>query len=149
MAELQVEHLTSIQKTQAQILAGVYVLFVLSSLLNATHASLCSTPVCKGPPPQALWVSLRLFYCTAGGPRLALETVWLGDTLTDGEGGGGKEGKEGEGMKREKEVKVGEEKEEMEERYIVKDTYKIGKESLVNRNEHCEMLALVDWTRHS
>ena len=53
MAELQVEHLTSIQKTQAQILAGVYVLFVLSSLLNATHASLCSTPVCKGPPSQA------------------------------------------------------------------------------------------------
>ena len=44
--------------------------------------------------------------------------------------GGGKEGKEGEGMKREKEVKVGEEKEEMEERYIVKDTFKIGKESL-------------------
>ena len=68
--------------------------------------------------------------------------MWLGDTLTDGEGG--KEGKEGEGMKREKEGKVGEEKEEMEERYIVKDTYKIGKESLVNRNEHCEMLALVD-----
>ena len=41
-------------------------------------------------------------------------------------------GKEGEGMKREKEVKLGEEKEEMEKRYIVKDTCKSGKESLVN-----------------
>ena len=67
-----------------------------------------------------------MFYCTAEDLGLALETVWLGDTLIDGEG----EGRGGN--EREKEVKLGEEKEEMEERYIVKDTCKSGKESLVN-----------------
>ena len=56
--------------------------------------------------------------------------------------GEGREGRGGRGG--EKEVKAGEEKEEMEERYIAKDTCKIGKESLVSRNDHCEMLALVD-----
>lgn len=39
-----------------------------------------------------------MFYCTAEGLGLALETVWLGDTLIDGEGegrGGNEKGKRG------------------------------------------------------